>query len=171
MKKNIILGVAFMIMSLHQLAAQDSAQVSPSVSKRFEATFEGAKNVQWEFLPKKVTQARFVYQGSGWLAYFDQEGKLLTSGRRIKSTDDLPLNVQSGLRRAKSRFEKKSGAAQLGLIYEMVQNDITRYYITMESSAIRALFSVNTDGTAMMESKSAITKEPATPKDAIAKKN
>lgn len=170
MKKNIILGVAFMIMSLHQLVAQDSAQVSPSVSKRFEETFKGAKNVQWEFLPKKVSQARFVYQGSGWLAYFDHGGKLLTSGRRIKSAGELPLKVQSGLGTAKARFEKKSGACQVGIIYEMIQNDITKYYITVENAAIRALFSVNTDGSVTTESKTPITKEPATPKDAIARK-
>ena len=172
MKKNSIFGVAFMIMSLHQLAAQDSAQVSPSVSKQFEETFPGSKNMHWTFLPKEISEVKFLYDGKSWLAYFDADGNIITSGRRIKAVADLPLRVQSGFERAKSRFEKKSGPSQVGTIYEMVKNDITKYYITLQSAATRALLSVSTDGLAIFESKTPVTKDPVAPKkDAIARKD
>ena len=172
MKKNSILGVAFMIMSLHQLAAQDAAQVSPSVSKQFEETFPGAKNMQWTFLPKKLSEVKFLYEGKGWLAYFDADGNIISSGRRIKVVGDLPLRVKAGFERAKERFEKKSGPSQVGTIYEMVKDDITKYYITLQSSAMHALLSVSADGLAIFESKTPVTKDPVVPKkDAIARKN
>ena len=171
MKKNIILGVAFMIMSLHQLAAQDSTQVAPTVSQRFEESFKGASNVHWTSLAKNVSQAQFVYQGGSWLAYFDKDGNLLTSGRKISSIEQLPLSVQSGFRRAKARMERKTGSFRIALIYEMVKDDVTKYYISMQNDAIRTLLSVRTDGATAIETKKFITREPTAPKDVIAKKN
>ncbi|MEX2233672.1 MAG: hypothetical protein WD824_16020 [Cyclobacteriaceae bacterium] len=175
MKKNIILGVAFFLMSLQQLAAQNSIQPNASVAKRFEESFEGAKNVQWVSLPKKVTQAQFGYKGGSWLAYFDDAGNLITFGRRVKSINDLPLKVQDGLRRAKSRLEKKSPAFEIAIIYEMMKDEATLYYVTMQNDASRATFSINTDGMAKLENKKSRTVEPKVPKkapkDAIARKN
>ena len=171
MKKKIIIGVAFMLMSLQQLAAQDSIQVRTSVSRNFEESFEGAKYIQWKSLPKKVTQAQFHYQGRSWIAYYDTNGNLITSGRLIKTIDDLPLQVQTGLRRAKARVEKKSGAFQVSVIFEMLQNETTKYYITMQNGDSFATISVHTNGIAVLESKNARTPEPRTSKDVIARKN
>src|SRR5687768_721715 len=94
MKKNMIFGIALLLISLQQLSAQNTAQVSPSVARRFDESFAGASNIHWVSLPKKVTQAQFFYNGASWVAYFDYEANLITSGRRIKSESDLPLKVQ-----------------------------------------------------------------------------
>lgn len=99
MKKNIILVVAWMVLCLQQLNAQDSTQVSAPVAKRFQETFAGAKNVHWMSLPKNVTQVQFYYHGAGWLAYFDGKANLITSGRRIKTLETLPLKVHEGVLR------------------------------------------------------------------------
>jgi hypothetical protein len=172
MKKNIFLGIVFMLMSLHQLAAQDSLQANLSVARRFAQSFKGAKHVSWISLPKKVSQAQFYFQGGSWLAYFDQEGKLITSGRRIKSLSDLPLKVQDGFRRAKARLERKSPAAfDLSIVFEMLKDETTKYFFTMQNSNTVATFSVNSDGLFIIEQKKPRKVEGAAPKDAIAQKN
>lgn len=171
MKKNIIFGITLMVLSLQQLAAQDGAQVSPSISKRFEEAFEGARNVHWNSLPKKVTQAQFYYNGGSWLAYFDEGGNIITSGRRIKSVDELPLKVQEGFDRARKRVEKKGGNAQLVLIYEMLNEGTTNYFVTLKNQTALSTFSISQDGIPVLklQKQNAIINE--TPKDAIAKKN
>lgn len=171
MKKNIIIGVACVIMSLQQLAAQDSLPVNGSVARRFEESFTGARNVQWTSLPKKVSQAQFYYQGGSWIAFFDHAGQLITSGRKIKSTQDLPLKVQAGLNRAKSRMERKAESFQVAIIYEMIKDEVTKYYITMQNPTTTALVSINSEGGSMLESKKVFKPELKTPKDVIAKTN
>src|SRR5688572_1137486 len=120
MKKNIFIAIAFVVLFLQQLAAQDSAQVSASVSRGFETSFQGAQHVRWNSLPRKITGVQFHYRGGSWVAYFDPYGKLITSGRRIKSVNDVPLKVQAGFVRAKTRMEKKTGTMEIAIIYEML---------------------------------------------------
>ena len=173
MKKLIVFGVALLLMSLHQLHAQDSVQVSPSIAKTLAQSFAGAKNISWVSLPKKVTQAQFFYQGASWLAYFDEAGNVITCGRRIKAISDLPLKVQEGFRRAKTRLEKREGASQVILIYEMMKEESTKYFISLQSDSNIATFSFSSDGYAALENKKPRTAMPdtATPKDVLARKN
>ncbi len=170
MKKHIIIGVVLMITSLNNLVAQDSNKVSASVLKRFDESFQGASNVHWVSLAKKVSQVRFRYLGNSCIAYFDQEGSLITNGRRIKSIHDLPLTVQAGLLNQKTRMERKFGAFTISIIYEMVKDDLTKYIISMENNKAAVTLSVNTLGFALVEKKTIRNIEPkAPPKDVIAR--
>jgi len=173
MKKLIVFGIAFMLISLQQSHAQDSVQVNPLVAKTFGQSFAGAKNVYWVSLPKKVTQAQFNYQGASWLAYFDEAGNVITCGRRIKTISDLPLKVQDGFRRAKTRLEKREGASQVILIYEMMKDESTKYFISLQTDSNIATFSFSSDGYASLENRKPRTVMPdaAAPKDVIARKN
>lgn len=171
MKKNIILEVTFMLLSLQQLTAQNNVQVSESVSTRFEEAFADAKNVNWTSLPKKISQAQFYYNGASWLAYFDEKGTLITSGRRIKNENELPLKVQTGLNRAKARIEKKGSFAQVILIYEMLQGDLTRYFVSIQNESTVSSFFIGQDGSAALQIEKPRKHTPVAPKDVIAKKN
>jgi hypothetical protein len=171
MKKSIIMGMACMIMSLQPLAAQDSLQSNAAVSRSFQENFEGAKNVVWVSLPKSISQAQFYYEGSSWIAFFDYQGKVITSGRRIKSVDHLPLKVKAGLSRTRTRMEKKSGPIEIAHIYEMLEEGATKYFFTLQNSGTVAVISVNSAGTAFTESMKARNLELVTPNDAIARKN
>lgn len=171
MKKSIILGIACMIMSLQQLVAQDALQANTAVSRSFEENFKGAKNVTWVSLRKNISQAQFSYNGASWVAFFDYEGKMITSGRRIKSVDHLPIKVKAGFDRAKARMEKRSGAFEIALIYEMLEEGVTKYFFSLQNSSTIATVSVNTAGIAFRESKKVRTVDLITPTDAIATKN
>jgi hypothetical protein len=173
MKKNIIFGIALMLVSLHNLNAQDSAQINPSVAERFEASFAGARNVFWTSLPKKITQAQFFYNGGSWVAYFDNEGHILTCGRKIKAAEELPLKVQDGLRRAKARMEKKGGSTcQVISIYEMIKEENTKYFVSLLNDSHVNTFSFSNDGSSALELTKPRKVEPqVAKKEVIAKKN
>jgi hypothetical protein len=171
MKTNTLMGVAFMLISLHSLSAQDSIRVKASVAKQFEEVFRGAKDAHWVSLPKKISQVQFHHQRNSWLAYFDDDGKLLASGRRIKSVNDLPLQVQEGFRKAKARMERKVGNAAVTMIYEMRIDSGTKYYFSLQNHKSLATFSITSDGIATLEKKRIITTETKFPKNVIAKEN
>lgn len=171
MKKNIVLVVAFMFVCLHQLSAQDSVQVNPSAIRRFNEAFVGARNIHWISLPKKVVQAQFTYDGTFWLAYFDNAGNIITCGRKIKSVSDLPLRVQDGLKRARARLEKRGGRAEVIIIYEMMKEEATRYFVSFQNDSHLATFSISSDGISALEMKQPRRFEPQVSKDAIARKN
>jgi hypothetical protein len=170
MKSNILYGVAFMLMSLNNLLAQDSIQVSAAVSSSFASSFNGASKVKWQKLSKGISQVQFGYMGNSWIAYFEQNGNLLTSGRRIKSFVNLPLKVQTGLEKKKAHVEKKFGPFTVASMYEMVRGELTSYIITMTNDRALITCSVNSSGLAIVERKLRRTIDPQGPKDVIAKK-
>lgn len=171
MKAKIITGIAFVLISLQSLSAQDSAKVNASVKRSFEKSFTTATNVFWTALPKKISQAQFHYNEGSWVAYFDYAGNILTSGRRIKSPSDLPLKVQEGLRRAKARMEKKGGACQVITIYEMIKDENTKYFVSLQNETHLCSFSISNAGYATMEVTKPRTFQSQINKEAIAKKN
>ena len=171
MKKNIILGITLMLLSLQQLTAQENAPVNASVSNSFEKAFEGAKNVHWTSLPKNVSQAQFAYKGSSWLAYFDATGNIITSGRKIKDVNELPLKVQDGFEQARRRAEKKGGSAEIIVMYEMLKDGLTHYLVSMQNESTISTFSIGQDGTAALKLKKPRSMVSEQPKEVIAKKN
>ena len=172
MKRQTIIGAALMIISLAHLNAQDSAKVNPSVSKGFSDHFPGAKNVAWKPLRKEISQAMFFHKENSWIAFFDRQGNLLTCGRRIKATNELPLKIQTSLEQYRKRVEKKFGPLAVALIYEMLKNDQTTYYITLENSMAAILMSAQSNGYASIVRKRMKDTQPSlAPGSSIAKKN
>ena len=171
MKKNIFFGVAFIMIALN-LAAQDQANVSAAVSKAFTETFPRGERIVWTPLKKGVTQAQFVNGGCPWIAYFDEHADIISSGRRIKSIDLLPLKIQSGLLSQKSKLEKKFGELTIFSVYELLTADATNYFATLQNTVAQFVVSVSTGGYSTVMSEQRLnTKAVVAPKDAIAKKD
>jgi hypothetical protein len=172
MKKNIILAAVFMSFSLN-LFAQNGSNVKPSVYGAFQKSFSGASNVTFTALTDQITKAQFFHDGHPWLAFFDNNGNVITSGRRIKDLQMLPLSIKSGLHNQKKRMEKKFGDLAIALVYEMVSNQgTTRYYSTLENSIVKITLSVCSNGQCIIEKKELKRDTqtiPSSPKDAIAK--
>lgn len=169
MKKNIIIGAALFIISLSNLAAQESP-ANASATQSFEKSFTGASNPKWTRCEKKISLVQFHYMNKPWLAYFDHAGKLITSGRRV-SIHELPVIVQGGMLSIKERSEKKYGALTLGLIYEMVTDRVTEYYVPLANTKIRLMIAVQTNGATVIKSKKTLSEDPKSPKDVIARKD
>lgn len=172
MKKNIVLAAVFMTFTLN-LFAQNGSNVKPSVYGAFQKSFAGASNVTFTTLTDQITKVRFFHDGHAWLAFFDDKGNVITSGRRIKDLETLPLSIESGLLHQKKRMEKKFGDLAIALVYEMVNDQgTTRYYSTLENSIVKITLSVCTNGQCIIEKKELKRDTqtiPSSPKDAIAK--
>src|SRR6187549_3104627 len=97
MKKNIILAVALAVICLTNLFAQENAKIKANVIQSFEKKFAGASNVKWESQPKEISLVQFRFEDESWVAYYNNEGSLITSGRMIKEVDTLPIKVKESL--------------------------------------------------------------------------
>jgi hypothetical protein len=170
MKNNIIIGAALFIISLSNSVAQNDPAANASASQGFEKTFKGALNVKWTACEKKISLVQFKFMDKAWLAYFDHTGKLLTSGRRV-SIPELPVIVQTGMYSTKERFEKKNGALTLGLIYEMVTDGVTEYYVPLKNTKIFLMIAVRTDGAVVIKSRKKSSEQSKSPQDIIARKD
>src|SRR6187549_2162034 len=89
MKKNIILAVALAVICLNNMFAQENEKINASVIRNFERKFAGASNVKWQSQPKGISLTQFRFENETWVAYYNAEGQLITSGRMIKSADTL----------------------------------------------------------------------------------
>jgi hypothetical protein len=166
MKNKIIIGAVLFILSLTNSVAQEGANAS--VTQSFEKNFKGAGNLRWAACEGKITLARFNYQNTPWLAYFDKTGKLITSGRKVEVLD-LPLVVKNGMYTAKERSEQKYGAVTIGRIHEMVTEGLTEYYVPLHNTKIHLMIAVRTDGGIVIKSRKKVFENPKSPKDVIAR--
>jgi hypothetical protein len=172
MKKNIILLAAFVLLCLTNLLAQKGSPINSDVSKSFENKFAGATELSWEPQLRGITLARFRYKGETWVAYFDREGSIITSGRKVKSADTLPVKVRESLEKVQSKYEGKYGAFALGSIFEMInENGATVYFVPMQNAGASMMLSIGYDGYATIQKKDihSISVQPNPP--VIAKKN
>ena len=165
MKNKIIIGAVIFILSIASASAQD---VNASVTASFEKSFAGATNIRWTPCPKKISLVQFGYLGKAWLAYFDHQGKLVSSGRRL-TIHELPVVVQNGMRSKKQLFENKYGAITVGTIYEMLTDNITEYYIPLQNHKIRFMIAVQTNGNVIVKSKKKLSDQPKAPEGVLAR--
>lgn len=170
MKKNIILAAAWMVLCIGRLAAQEAIQANAAIAKQFESSFQGAQNVRWTGLQKEITQAQFHHSGTSWVAYYDQLGNLIASGRRIKTLQDLPLVVQQSFLKAKAREEKKSGSFMQCTIFEMVKDINTDYIFMMDNPQATVTITVSSGGAAYIAKKTPKSRAPHAPKNVLARR-
>jgi hypothetical protein len=78
------------------------------IAKSFQDESAGASRVEWT-KADHLTLARFFYEGSVWLAYFDESGDLCSSGRKINDLNQLPL-IQRGIAKIRDSQERKFGS-------------------------------------------------------------
>jgi hypothetical protein len=171
MKKNMIIGAMLWITSLGNLAAQNSPSVSEATVKSFEQAFTGATNVKWLGIEKGIYLASFNHLGNYWIAYYSKEGKMISSGRKVRGVQDLPVLVKESLYRAKKHREEKFGALTLGSIFEMINGDLTVYYVPMQNHRVTFMFEINTAGNIELKRKQMLKAAPNSVKNVIARKN
>ena len=171
MKKNILLTLAMAVICLHNLLAQDSKNLSAAVARSFANDFSGASNVKSESLPKGITLVQFNLDQRFWLAYYNEAGSLITSGRRVKVGDKLPVRVEESLDRLRAKYEQKYGTLAVGAPFEMTKGSVTEYFVPMKNAQIDMLVSIDSFGSSIVQNKQ-IHKSPIEPeKSVIAKKN
>lgn len=146
MNQNIIATAVFFVICLSNASAQDSLQVNASIVKKFESEFSDTSEVEWTKIEEGFA-AKFLYRDNLWLAYFDDQGEILASGRKIKSFHQLPLQVQEGVLRERRKHQRKFGTLESGYALEMIDHDMTRYFIPMENEKVALIVALNPIGT------------------------
>lgn len=171
MKKNIIIAAALGLICLNNVFAQESAQVNASVAKNFASKFAGASNVSWEPKAKGISLVKFHLQNESWIAYYSNEGDLITSGRKVMSPNLLPIKVKEALKDVQSKYESKFGNFLFGSIFELTSDKGTEYYIPLENAQLSMLVSIDNTGYSDIRSKVRHTSPIEIDKSVIAKKN
>jgi hypothetical protein len=93
--------------------------------KSFHKDFSGASNVIWE-QRETYTRATFSLHGQVLFAYYNNNGDLQAVVRNITS-DQLPINLLSALK-------NNYGNCWISDLFEIVSDDQTSYYVTLEDS-------------------------------------
>ena len=132
--KKIIIMLAITISSLATFAREEN--VNKNVLNAFSQEFPGAKDVKWT-ANDTYYQASFVFNGQYADAFYELNGKLMAMTRNISSLD-LPMTLQTSL--------KKYSGSWISDLFEISNNDGTRYYITMENADSKIILKSNCAG-------------------------
>jgi hypothetical protein len=173
MKKPITLITAIAVTALNLFAQNDEA-INAKVSEQFNDAFPGAQSISWTSMKNKISRVHFVHDGHVRLAFFDSNGTLISSGKKVKSMESLPMQISASLAQKKARLEKKHGPLVFAYTYEIVSDGITKYYSTLGNAGLIAVLSVAPNGECIVESKNRLREVQTikqTPPDIIAKKN
>jgi len=153
MKTTIILAALFMTCLNNNLSAQKNAEVNAKVTESFGKHYEGATNISWQ-KANGMDIALFQHEQKTCIAYFNNQGEVVASARRIREISNLPLKVQNSLVEFKTKKSAKEGPLTLGPIFEVLErNGSSYYFIPMESSSKTLNVSINNDGYATIEKK------------------
>jgi hypothetical protein len=123
--KKIIITLAVALSTLSSLAGEVKENVSKRVLDAFKTEFANAKEVSWT-AGDNFYKAAFVYNNQHVFAFYSTGGELLGMTRYISSLD-LPLNLQTGLRKDYKNF-------WISDLFEVSNSEGTGYYITLESA-------------------------------------
>lgn len=168
MKNNMIIGALLFVVSLSNSVAQTGAEVNKSVSRSFEKNFAGASHLNWTACGKDISLAQFRFEDKPWVAYFDESGTLITSGRKL-SVHELPSKVNDRMHAFKSKAEKKYGAFTIGSIYEMATDRLIEYYVYLSNDKISLMIAVESNGVVSIKRKAKKSYDGAKPvKDVLA---
>ncbi|HEY4111521.1 hypothetical protein [Puia sp.] len=127
--KQFILSIATMLMMGVSVSAfagkNDDGVVNQLAVKSFKKDFTGASNIIWE-QRDSYTKATFSLHGQVLFAYYNNNGDLQAVVRNITS-DQLPINLLSSLKKAYDGY-------WISDLFEIVSDDQTSYYVTLENS-------------------------------------
>ena len=119
MKKNMIIGAVLFIISLTSSVAQNGVTVNASVAASFANNFAGASEPRWTAYEKNISLAKFKFMDRAWLAYFNSEGHIITSGRKV-SLQELPSRVNEQMLSSKQNHEKKCKLFHIAVLNECI---------------------------------------------------
>lgn len=120
----MIVTLAVAVSSLFAFAGEGNT-VSSEVLNAFNKEFTNATEVQWTEADNYY-RANFVFNGQYISAFYSMEGELMGLTKNISSLD-LPVKLQTGLKKNYSNY-------WISDLFEMSNNDGTRYFITVESA-------------------------------------
>lgn len=138
MKTLIQYTAVLLLLSIIMTKAQTS-QVPASVSAAFSKEFSAASNVQWT-VTKDIYQSRFEQGDEKLIAYFNQDGTLVATARKIQLSQ-APTLVRKSISVLQDQYEAASPAE----MYEISEANDTQYFVnvTGKKQFISALASVN----------------------------
>ncbi len=152
MKKNIIIALALLVICLFNVKAQESIQVSESLTKSFEREYSGASKVEWSKANQALV-AQFRYLDNFWVAYYREDGEKIACGRKIGTLDQLPLSVQQGIQDVRINQEKKFGPMNTSYAMEMIEGGNTKYYLPMANQKVSLVITVDNSGNTIVTRK------------------
>jgi hypothetical protein len=130
MKKMILAMSAMLTVGLSAALAGEKTNPDPRVLSAFKKEFSFAQNVKWETTGNIYT-ARFSLNDQGFIAYFTEEGELISTARNILYMH-LPLSV------IKTLQERYTSADLSGLV-EINKDGETSYYMQAEEKQKKLL--------------------------------
>jgi|ADGO01.1.fsa_nt_gi hypothetical protein len=105
--------------------------------QRISKEFAGAKDVQWE-TGKAFVKATFTLHGQVMFAYYSNDASLLAVTRNI-TTNQLPMGLLTDVKKNYANY-------WISDLFEMVADNETSYYVTLESADSRVVLK-STDST------------------------
>ena len=126
MKKILVILVLLVATISNTLQAANDKNVSKQVQDALAREFAGASYVQWEaYRSKDIYQASFILNQQRLFAFFDGQGKLLSTGRYIPA-NNLPILVSKSI-------DTKFSGYQVKEAMEYTDDNETVYAIVLEN--------------------------------------
>lgn len=124
-KKSAIIGLVLLLLTAGNSFAHSTLPASEPVINAFKKNFSTAQAVTWE-TTATVSKATFQLNGQVLYAYYAVNGKLLAVIRNLLS-GQLPILLLSDLKNNYAGY-------WISDLFEMVADDTTTYYLTVENS-------------------------------------
>lgn len=150
MKKIIIITGVLVALCATSLCAQTKEQ-----SAGFSRKFSDASNVHWQQITSEISLVRFAQANANSLAYFDQRGDLLLSGKQIE-LNQSPESVQKSLASLAKSQEKKDGALRVIHVFQLMQANKTSFYANLGNENVYLAVMVTSGGRATIVKRSKV---------------
>jgi len=137
MKKTFSALLAFLIIGISAVMANERPDVNPKILSAFQKEFSFAKNAKWE-VKGNLTQVNFLLNDQGVSAWYNSDAELVTTARNILY-NQLPISVIRTL-------EKEYAGAEFFGITEVSRNDETYYQIRADKKDKKFLLKANPSG-------------------------
>ena len=120
MKKTFATLLAFLLIGISAVMANERPDVDPKILSAFQKEFSFAKNAKWE-AEGNLTRVSFLFNDQGVLAWYNSDAELVTTARHILY-NQLPISVIRTL-------EKRYAGAGFFSITEVSRNNETYYQV------------------------------------------
>ena len=137
MKKTFSALLAFLIIGISAVMANERPDVDPKILSAFQKEFSFAKNAKWE-IKGNLTQVNFLINDQGVMAWYNSDAELVTTARNILY-NQLPISVIRTL-------EKEFAGADLSGITEVNRNNETYYQIRADEKSKKFLLKASPSG-------------------------
>jgi hypothetical protein len=139
--KKMIMALAFFAVTIANMAfAGTGGGIDGRIKKAFEKEYAGAADVQWYTFDNYV-KVDFSFEGLHLMAFYNNNGDMIGLARNI-SFSSLPILLQLEQRKHYSNYWITS-------IYELVNGEGSRYYLTLENAD--NIIKLGSNGTANWE--------------------